>query len=393
MARRGGCWSARFAVALGLVGSWGCSRCEEPPPPEVRAAPVAPLRAARPVEDAGVDAGRDAGRDAGAEARDAGTDADRPRAARHRVRAHAGDRFFEQADAPLRQTLSGEDVAVVERGTGGRSLAFRITLADGTRGYFKPEQSFTGTRWYAEIAAYHLDRELGLGRVAPVVGRAFQWSALEGAAGDDPRIRELRIAEDGTLRGAFIAWVSERLFPLELPSGWERWLRVEGEPDVVSPFQRPGEYRRGRAGAAAREGEGGLEPDLPSRPAELSDMMVFDYLAHNVDRWGGNNTNVRTIGRGGPLMFLDNAASFTLPSARVAQMDARLRAVQRFRRSTLEAVRRFDPERFFERLARDPLAPELDERQRRNLEARRAHLLAHVERLVEQHGEDAVLPW
>ncbi|MCZ7686696.1 MAG: hypothetical protein M5U28_51285 [Sandaracinaceae bacterium] len=244
-------------------------------------------------------------------------------------------------------------------------------------------------RWQSEIAAYHLDRELGLGRVAPVVGRSIPWSELEDAARGDGRIDELRV-EDGAIPGAFVWWVPGRIVPVQLPDGWERWLRIEGRPARVTPFQRPGEYRRGVTVAQPEEAP---EPDTRDRPAELSDMMVFDYLIQNVDRWGTHNTNIRTVGEGGPLMFLDNAGSFVLRSPRVPLMDLRLAAVQRFRRSTIDAVRRLDVERFAERLANDPLAPELDERQLRNLEARRAHLLAHVDRLVEEHGEDAVYAW
>lgn len=315
---------------------------------------------------------------------DAGTD-EAPAASPRRAR----ERFFQHADAPIREALSEQPIAEVERGRGGRSLSFRITLADGTRGYFKPSQTFNAMRWQSEIAAYHLDRELGLGRVAPVVGRSIPWSELEDAARGDGRIDELRVV-DGAIPGAFVWWVPGRILPVELPDGWEQWLRVEGRPARLTPFQRPGQYRRGVTVAQPAEAP---EPDTADRPAELSDMMVFDYLIQNVDRWGTNNTNIRTVGEGGPLMFLDNAGGFVLRSPRVPLMDERLAAVQRFRRSTIDAVRRLDVERFAARLADDPLAPELDQRQLRNLETRRAHLLAHVDRLVEEHGEDAVYAW
>jgi hypothetical protein len=92
-------------------------------------------------------------------------------------------------------------------------------------------------------------------------------------------------------------------------------------------------------------------------------------------------------------MFLDNAAGFVLRRPRIGLMDSRLAHVQRFRRSTLDAVRALDVERLQARMAADPLAPALDARQVANLEARRAHLLAHVDALVEQHGEEAVYAW
>ncbi len=297
--------------------------------------------------------------------------------------------FFGRADAPIREALINEAFASAERGRGGRSLAFKIRLAQGTRAYFKPNQTFNGTTWYAEIAAYHLDRELGLGRVAPVVGRRFEWSQLEDAAGRDARVNEL-VIRDGQLNGALMYWVPERLVALELPDGWIEWLRIEGEPARNSPFVRPNQLGR----VPSRTSRGSVPaPDRPDRPAEMSDMIVFDYLVHNADRWGTNNTNVRTIGDGGPLMFLDNAASFTLRRPRVALMDSRLHEVQRFRRSTIDAVRRFDAQHFAARMAADPLVPSLDARQLANLEIRRHHLLEYVDGLVERHGEEAVYAW
>lgn len=304
------------------------------------------------------------------------------------------ERFLDHDDLPILEALSTQEIVRVERGSGGRSLSFRATLADGTHAYFKPEQSFNGMSWYAEIAAYHLDRELGLGRVPPVVGRRIAWSELRPAARGDARVGELAVGDDGTLRGALLWWVPERLVPLPLDENWERWLRIEGEPDTITPFQRPNHYRDARAaGRAAPRSSETPEPDVPGRAAELSDLIVFDYLAHNLDRWGTNNTNVRTVGTGGPLMFLDNAASFTLRRPRIGLMDTRLEHVQRFRRSTIDAVRELDIERFAARIEADPLAPALDRRQLENLEERRRHLLAYVDSLVEAHGEEAVYPW
>ncbi len=309
------------------------------------------------------------------------------------IAAPAEDAFFGRPDAPVREALAHGDIAEVERGRGGRSIAFVVTLEDGTRGYFKPDQSFDGTSWYAEIAAYHLDRELGLGRVAPVVGRRIRWSELSAAAGHDARVSEVALADDGTVVGAFVAWVPARPTPLPLAEGWESWLRVDGTAPAVTPFQRPPQYQRALARAREHEVpalEPMPEPDREERPAELSDMLVFDYLTQNLDRWGGHNTNVRTVGSEGPLMYLDNAAAFTLRGPHVPMGDRRLEQVQRFRRSTIDAVRALDVDHFAARLQADPLAPSLDARQLRNLETRRQRLLAYVDQLVEEHGEDAV---
>lgn len=306
--------------------------------------------------------------------------------------------FLGEPDAPRIVALRQQPIAEVEKGRGGRSLAFLITLADGTKGYFKPKQTFSAAHWYSEVAAYYLDRELGLGRVAPTTGRRFAWSALQGAAKGDRRVDEVRVDGDGTVKGAFIWWIPESLKRLRMGRHWERWVRIQ-KTLPITPYQRPVDYRsdlNGRPGVREatdpRRPEAG-RPDLEGRPAEISDMIVFDYLTQNVDRWGGDFTNVRTRGPGGPLIYLDNGAGFWLGQQRLGLMEARLEALQRFRRATIEAVRRLDVERFAERLRSDPLAPVLNPRQLRGLEQRRIAVLEHVQGLIQRFGESEVLPW
>lgn len=309
-----------------------------------------------------------------------------------------GDAFLGEPDAPRLEALATRAIASIEKGRGGRSLAFRLTLDDGTRGYFKPEQSFSAAHWYAEIAAYHLDRALGLGRVAPVIGRRLAWEPLRRVAGDDERVAEITVAEDGTVRGAFIWWIPEELPELTPGRRWERWIRVD--PNFgISPFQRPWDFRRQvqawKAGSPIEPAEDlgpEREPDTADRAAELSDMILFDHLTTNVDRWGGAFTNVRARGAGGPLIFLDNGAGFSPGQVRIDLMEQRLRAVQKFRRSTVGAIRALDLDRYRERLAGDPLAPVLDDRQLTDLAARREAVLEHVAACERRFG-DAVFAW
>lgn len=306
--------------------------------------------------------------------------------------------FLGEPDAPLIDALRNRPIASVKRGKGGRSLAFQITLDDGTRGYFKPQQSFSAAHWYSEVAAYYLDRELGMGRVPPTTGRVFRWSELEKAAGSDERVAELRIRKDGTIRGAFIWWIPEPLKRLRMGRTWERWVRVQ-KTLPITPYQRPVDYRsdlRNKPGVREATDPSrpiAAEPDQEGRPAELSDLIVFDYLTQNVDRWGGDFTNVRTRGEGGPLIYLDNGAGFWLGEQRLGLMESRLKALQRFRRSTVEAVRALDVDALSRRLRTDPLAPVLSEKQLDGLRERRQAVLDHVEAMVARFGEPAVLPW
>ena len=306
--------------------------------------------------------------------------------------------FPAQTDDVAIVALRTAEISKVAKGRGGRSLAFKITLADGTRGYFKPEQAFSAAHWYSEVAAYYLDRELGLGRVPPTTGRTFRWSELKEAAGHDRRVSELGIAKDGTVKGAFIWWIPEPLKRVRMGRQWERWVRVQTSLPIT-PYQRPVDYRAdlnrrpGIREATDPARPIAAAPDTQERPAELSDLIVFDYLTQNVDRWGGDFTNVRSLGPGGPLIYLDNGAGFWLGEQRLGLMEARLKALQRFRRSTIEAVRRLDIERFAARLGADPLAPVLNEKQLDGLAQRRRAVLQHVDAMVARFGEREVLAW
>lgn len=306
--------------------------------------------------------------------------------------------FLGEPDDARIQTLRSGAIAEITKGRGGRSLAFRVTFEDGTRGYFKPKQTFSAAHWYSEVAAYYLDRELGLGRVPPTTGRVFQWSELKRAAGNDDRVSELGIAPDATLKGAFIWWIPEPLKRLRMGRTWERWVRVQ-KSLPITPYQRPVDYRAdlnrrpGVREATDRSRPLARAPATEGRPAELSDLIVFDYLTQNVDRWGGDFTNVRTRGAGGPLIYLDNGAGFWLGEQRLGLMEARLKALQCFRRSTIEAVRRLDVDHFAARLQTDPLAPVLNEKQLDGLAQRRDAVLQHVDTMIARYGEADVLPW
>lgn len=304
-------------------------------------------------------------------------------------------RFLGEDESQTLVSLRDGEVTQVRSGLGGRTLAFRITLEDGTRAYYKPEQSFSAAHWYSEVAAYYLDRELGFGRVPPVVGRRLPYEPLRRVAEEDERLPELVVGPDGTVRGALIGWVEGGLIPLELGQGWERHVRVAGGL-AITPYQRPSDYRALVSGEVLVEETevGSYLPALESlsdeRRGHLSDLIVFDFLIANVDRWGGGFTNVRIRRDDRDMVFLDNGAGFW-PNARLGLMDARLEALQLFRRETLQRLREFDLAAFAGRLASDPLAPILDDDRIAHIGERVAAVLEHADTLVAAYGEDAVL--
>lgn len=309
--------------------------------------------------------------------------------------------FLDEPERVILDRLTHGRVIEVKDSPGGRSVAFRVKFADGTRGFYKPEQTFSAAHWYSEVVAYYLDRALGLKRVPPTVSRRMRWAKLSGMAEKHPRKNEVVVNEDGTVKGALIWWLPKRLVPLETPAGWENWVRIEPWPKwKISPCQRPIEYAEALTKQRAARGKSLTylyysipEPDRDERAAELSDMIVFDFLTHNVDRWGGNNCNVLLHGPGGPLIFLDNGAGFSEGPARTNLMDVRLEVVQRFRRKTIDALRKLDLAKFKADLNRDRLAPLLSDQNFKGLEIRRSAVLRRVTRLTTKFGEKAVYPW
>ncbi|MDB4989102.1 MAG: polymerase subunit gamma and tau [Myxococcaceae bacterium] len=308
--------------------------------------------------------------------------------------------FGEREDGPLRTALLNGRIQKVEKGKGGRSLGFKLVLDTGEKAYFKADQTFSAANWFGEVASYHLDRMLGIGRVPMVVSRTFPWESLAPAAGKDVRKAEI-IVQGTQVQGALVAWVSGGLQPLPHQPGWERWVRVQHWPtSAISPFQRPAVWAQQQANRSmviskeerTRRRLMRPEPDREDRAAELSDLVLFDYLTRNQDRWGGENANVLIRGAHGPLVFLDNGAAFEPGDPRPSLMEARIHTLQRFRRRTIAAVRAFDIERFRARLAKELIQPVLSEAQIAGLVARRQALLEWVAENEAAHGE-AIWAW
>lgn len=251
-------------------------------------------------------------------------------------------------------TLASAPIVAIKRNTGGKGLTLRVRFADGQRAVWKPDQKKGAGSFRSEIAAWHLDRLLGFGRTAVVVGRSMGKShvlAQLDHADTDPEVMARFEAElvdhDGRVSGAMIAWHDKTLANAEPPKNWEF-------PDA------------------------GVTPE---RIFEWSDMVAFDFLIDNTDRWSGGN--VLSLGKDGPLIFLDNAAGFSSGRAQRNEMlTSRLESVCRFRPKTEDFLRRLAEKKtlgdaLLASLAHDPLAPVLTERHGTALDARLTTLVEH----------------
>ncbi|HEX3761598.1 MAG TPA: hypothetical protein VHW23_23030 [Kofleriaceae bacterium] len=289
----------------------------------------------------------------------------------------APDTVFGAPDADLLAPLAATPLTRVKLNRGGSSLSLRLEFASGARAAFKPMQIHPQSDPRREIAAYRIDRLLGIGHVPPARSAAFAVEDVIAAA--DPanrdvtgsRIEREAIPRDGKLCGELSWWIPEI-----------KRVRIGGryvdEPDGEALWV---EYLQ--AGAA-------IPAELQPMLAQLASVIVFDVVIDNSDRWSGNNT------QGSPddriLYFMDNTLSFSLYTIGHTANLARLYRIQVFPRGLIGRLRRLTAEAVAAGLGRDDvLGPLLSETEIRAVMSRRDHLVEYVDRLIAELGEDAVL--
>ncbi len=285
---------------------------------------------------------------------------------------------FGAPDGELLEPLRGA-VTGAKLNHGGTSLSLRLDFASGARAAFKPEQTHPQSDPRREIAAYRIDRMLGIGHVPPAKSIAVHVDEL--IAGTDPvfraytegRLADEAIARDGILRGEVSWWIPEikngkiGTLALDDSEGMARW---EGDLQV----------------GAARPIE------LADFLAQLATVVMFDVLIDNADRWSGNNAKVSLDGA--TLYFMDNTLAFS-PYTMGHQTNLNpLQHVQVFPKQLVAKVRALTYDAIAAALAGGDdggLAPLLTPIEIRAILARRDHLVSYIDALVAQYGESAVL--
>jgi hypothetical protein len=287
---------------------------------------------------------------------------------------------FGGSDDDLLAPIGAAPLVRVKPNKGGTSLSLRLDFENGARASFKPEQIHPQSDPRREVAAYRIDRLLGIGHVPPA--KPIKLGLEEVLAAADPsfrtytttRVMNEAIAKNGELRGMVSWWIPEIRdaylagVPLEQPAAQQlllSYLQIGAEiPDAQRPLVE-----------------------------QVATCIVFDVIINNSDRWSGANTKMS------PdlvtLYFMDNTLSF---SRAQHGHEANLRPLYRmqvFPRRLVTRLRRLTHEAVQAALAigDDPagIGPLLTPEEMRAILSRRDNLLAHVDRLIAQHGEDAVL--
>ena len=120
---------------------------------------------------------------------------------------------------------------------------------------------------------------------------------------------------------------------------------------------------------------------------QISNMLAFDFLINNWDRFSGAYPGVNCQFANGRFVSIDNGASFM--TRRPTRPREWLHLTQRFSRSLVTEVRRLDPEALWPILFPQPSTAE--GAMFTAFVERREAFLVYVDGLIAEHGESAVL--
>lgn len=281
------------------------------------------------------------------------------------------------SDEVLLEPLRSGAIESVKFNRGGSSISLRIDFDNGSRAAFKPRQTSLHSVPRYEVAAFRVNRLLGLSTVAPAIGRKLAVADLLGKLREDsvvfaPRMTAEMLAVDGEVIGELSWWIPVIKPPyisgflIDSVDGvltWSRYLEV---------------------GAAIPANERRLV-------AQISDMVLFDFVIDNNDRWSGRNVWVSEDGR--VLYFMDNTLSFGGDEDGSYKSRTYLSKAEKFSRSLVANLRSLTEQRLRAALGRDvaPFEVLLDDAEIAAVLGRRRYTLDYIDGLIAEHGVEKVL--
>ena len=281
--------------------------------------------------------------------------------------------FLGMSDELLLDRVRRQPIVRVKLNHGGSSLSFRVDFADGSRAAFKPAQTNLQTIPRKEVAAYRLNRLLGLNGVAPAAPRMVSRDELFEHLHPDtlpalPRIRaETMFNPLGKTAGVIMYWIPEiKDSGLDTPQGLAESAQWLSQAAPLPPQKRP-------------------------VAAQLSNLIVFDFLISNPDRYSGGNMKMSPDGS--RLYFMDNTMAFFLDPAGNDKTRPALQRTQRFSRHLYQALDRVTLPTLERELAEEKDSPYeiLTPSEMRAVVARRDAVKKHIDDLVASYGEPNVL--
>jgi hypothetical protein len=290
-----------------------------------------------------------------------------------RVALEASGTFLGMSDELLLERVRTQPIVRFKLNHGGSSLSFRLDFADGSRAAWKPTQTNLQTIPRKEVAAYRLNRLLGMNAVPPAAPRTVSRDELlthlhPESLPDLPRIQaETIFGPTGKTIGTASYWI-----PVIKDSG----------------FDTPNGHRLAQTWLSQGEH---IPADQKTMAQQLSDLVVFDFLTSNPDRYSGGNMKMSPDGS--QLFFMDNTMAFFIDLDGNHRTRDALTKTQRFSRTLYEALDRVNAPTLEQILAVETGSPYeiLTSSEIGAVVARRDYVRRYLDGLIAEYGARNVL--
>ena len=293
---------------------------------------------------------------------------------------------------------------------GGSTVTLKFVDGDSNLGAVKPDQDLKQSRYRSEIAYFRLCIVLRCSFEVPHNEEVMiheddfltLYDRVESAkqSNYEQKLDHMtwNTDEDGRrfVLATLKAWMPDMTrFPIEGTEAWSDWLSPHTKDEVYdAPLQHWLPEMVEAVGARGEEPARRI-PDLAPEltvgdmAAQVSDLLLIDFLTNNWDRFAGTpdyyGANCHFGARG--IIALDNGAAF--PPWHTDRVVRRFKLSRRFSGDLVFLLRRMAYEETLERLFPDATQEEVD---RFDLFwERRSEALATIDDLIARYGEDEVL--
>jgi len=312
---------------------------------------------------------------------------------------------------PRLQSYEAVDVAELDgvetiESSGDRETdGFVLTGGDGSAEYLFSPATEPDNEWRDDVAAWRLCElivcsfEIPHTRPAKITRSDFR-EMFEGEGGSAARAAaEFDWQEAGgqgageVVRGSLRRWRSGVVrWPIELVDVWRPWLSTSGDPskleepleEAIASFEDLGDGSSYRQVLEASDG-------APTRTIarQLSDIIVFDYLTNNWDRFAEEESAYGSFNHFAGGRFVTLRTPTVFQRRKSTRVKGRFGWISRFGRDTMTALRMLGKE-----TARGVMYPDPTGYDRAKLDIfwqQRGAVLDRVDELVEEEGRDEVL--
>lgn len=309
------------------------------------------------------------------------------------------------------QIEPGGDITSIRTLDWASSVLLRFYAGRDTVAVLKPEQTNPFSNYRGEIAAYRLcplihcdisiPRNIEVRMTEEDLAELMGFDEVQSVS--DIRRHNYALTllddEDGQtwIYGTLKDWVPGfTQFPIEEIEGWRHLTTISQSVDSLRRMSfeeaipdlalADPEWFQGFINRADRT-------SVDEFVHQMSDMHVLDMLINNWDRYSSSYPSSNCQWDHGQFVSIDNGASFHDPDEWTGhEVELRIRRIQLFSRSTVNAIRWMEPEALYPILFPDnPFSNEIDAHRWQFFLERRQWLLDYIDDLIERYGEDDVL--